>query len=307
MRILFCRRNTINHVPNQLHLFAKSLAQKTDVAFYGPGYPGYDTKNIVKVVERVKPDVVLIDDQSRPAQPEFTDVEEVDVPKVLFRVEDVHARPQQRIRFINRRKFDLITSPLITEIDSWRPRMNAPVLFMPHSVDLDFFKPRYKDRDHDVIFRGAYDPHVYPLRCRIVQFLESIKDINHGWKPRPPGGYDFADAQKEMKEYSHALANSKIFMFGVGRYRKALAKFWEGGACKTMVMADEPYDLEAHHLVPGENFVVINGDNFEEKLRYYLEDEAESLRIVENMYQTTVKHHDTEKVVEGFIKVLESI
>lgn len=307
MKILFCRLETTNHVPNQLHLFAQCLAKKADIVFFGPGYPGYDTKNAFKIAEKVKPDVVLVDDQSRPAQPFWTHVDKISIPKVLFRVEDIHARAKQRIRYINQRKFDLITSPLITELNSWIPRLNAPVHFIPHSVDLDFFKPRYKEREYDVIFRGAYDPHVYPLRCRIIRFLESIKDIRHGWKPRPPGGYELANAQEEMEEYTRAIANSTIFMFGVGRYRKALAKFWEGGACKTMIMADEPYDMEDHHLVPGENFVLINQDNFEEKLRYYLEDEAERRRLVENMYQTTVKHHDTEKVVEGFIKILETL
>lgn len=307
MRILFCRRNTINHIPNQYHLFAKSLAQKTDVVFYGPGYPGYGMKNVVKVAEKVKPDVALIDDPYRPAKPFWTNVEKLDIPKVLFMLEDVHRRPQQRIRFINRHKFDLITSPLITELNSWRPRLNAPIHFIPHSVNIDFFKPRYKEREYDVIFRGARYRRVYPLRCRIIQFLESTKDIKHGWKPRPPGGYDFMNAQEENKEYARALANSKIFMFGVGIYRKALAKFWEGGACKTMIMANEPYDMEAHHLVPGENFVVINRNNFEEKLRYYLEDEGERRRLVENMYKTTVKYHDTEKLVEEFIKTLEAL
>lgn len=255
---------------------------------------------------KVKPDIVLVEDNARPSRPFWTNVDKLKIPKVLFRVEDVHARKEQRIKFINKRKFDLITSPLIKELDSWRPRLNAPVYFMPHSVYLGLYKPRYETREYEVIFRGAYN-RIYPLRCKIKRFLDSTTDIKYNWKPRPPGGYRVLNACEEWLEYARALASSKIFMFGVGRYKKALAKFWEGGACKTMIMSDKPYDMKENHLVPDRNFVAINKDNFEKKLRYYLEDEDERLRLAESIYQTTTKHHDSEKTVEKFIEVLEAL
>lgn len=290
-----------------MHFFYPFLARKADVVFHGPGYPGYDTNDVSKIAEKVKPDVVVVADNALPSRPPWTNIEKIGVPKVLHRVEDVHKQRGRRIKYINRSKFDLITSPLITELNPWRPLLKAPIQFITHSVNLDFFKPRYEDREYDVTLRGSCNPQVYPIRHRIRRFLLSSKDIKHGWRNRPPRGHNVRNAQEENEEYAHAIANSKIFIFGVGTYRKALAKFWEGGACKTMIIANEPYDMEAHHLVPGENFVVINKDNFEEKLRYYLEDEEERRRLAENIYQTTVEHHDTEKVVDEFITILEGL
>lgn len=277
------------------------------MVFFGHGHSDYKETDVLKAVERVKPDIVLVEDNSRPQTTYWTNIEKLDVPKVLFQVEDVHRLMEKRIKIINMRRFDLITSPLITELNPWRSQLNVPTHFVPHSANIDFYKPRFEKRELDVIFRGVTFPRIYPLRARIVKFLESDKHIKHGWRKRMPDGYNIMNAQEEWLEYACALANSKIFMFGVGIYRKALTKFWEGGACRTMIMADEPYDMEENHLVPDVNFVVINKDNFEEKMRYYLENEDERLRLVENMYRSTEKHHNTEKVVRDVLKVLEKV
>lgn len=307
MKILACLKDRRYTIRNQLYFFGKFLAEKTDVVFFGHGHSDYKETDVLKIAKKVKPDIVLVEDNSQPKTTYWTNVEKLDTTKVLFQIEDVHRLREKRIKIINKRKFDLLTSPLITELEPWKPHLNTPIHFIPHSANTDFYKPRFDEREFDVIFRGATGQRIYPLRKRIVGFLESSKHVKHGWKKRPPGDYKLMNAQEEWLEYATALANSKIFMFGVGIYRKALVKFWQGGACKTMIMADKPYDMKENHLIPDENFVVINENNFKEKMEYYLEDEDARLKIVENMYQTTMKHHNTEKIVEEFIKVLEGI
>lgn len=307
MRILACLKDRRYTIRYELYFFARFLAKKADVTFFGHGYSDYKETDVLKKAKEVKPDVVLVEDNSLPKTTYWTNVNKLDIPKVLFQVEDVHRQAEKRIEIINKRKFDLITSALITPLDPWRQRINVPIHFIPHSVDINFFKPRFENRELDVIFRGTAGTRIYPLRKKIVRFLQTSKHIKHGWKKRPRDDYKFMRAHEEMAEYALALANSKIFMFGVGIYRNALTKFWEGGACKTMIMANEPYDMKENHLIPDENFVVINENNFKEKFRYYLEDEEERLRIVENMYQTTIKHHNIEKIVEDFLQVLSKL
>lgn len=307
MKILACLKDRRYTIANELYFFGKFLAEKADVVFFGHGYSDYKETDVLKIAKKIKPDIALIEENSRPKTMYWTNVEKLDIPKVCFQVEDVHRLKEKRIEIINRCKFDLLTSPLITELNSWRPRLNTPIHFIPHSANIDFYKPRFDKRELDVIFRGVAGRRVYPLRAKIVRFLQSAKHIKHGMKKRPPNGYKIMNAQEEWLEYASALANSKMFMFGVGIYRKVLVKFWEGGACGTMIMANEPYDMKENHLIPNKNFVVINEKNFREKMRYYLEDKDERLRLVENMYQTTIKHHNTKKVVEEFIKVLKKI
>lgn len=307
MKILACLKDRRYTIRNQLYFFGKFLAEKADVTFFGHGHSDYKETDVLKTAKKIKPDIAIVEDNSEPRIMYWTNVEKLDIPKVLFQIEDVHRLRERRIKIINKRKFDLLTSPLITELEPWKPHLNAPVHFVPHSANVDFYKPQFDERELDVIFRGATGRRIYPFRKKIVRFLESSKHIKHGWKKRPSGDYKLMNAQEEWLEYATALANSKIFMFGVGVFRKALVKFWQGGACKTMIMADKPYDMKENYLAPDENFVIINEKNFKEKMMYYLEDENERLRIVENMYRTTMEHHNTEKVVEDFIKVLEGV
>ncbi|MFP3359662.1 glycosyltransferase, partial [Planococcus sp. SIMBA_143] len=57
----------------------------------------------------------------------------------------------------------------------------------------------------------------------------------------------------------------------------------------------------------GENFISINEDNFKEKAFYYLSNELETQRIVDNGYEMVHKNHSTETRVKQLITRVKEI
>jgi spore maturation protein CgeB len=86
-----------------------------------------------------------------------------------------------------------------------------------------------------------------------------------------------------------------MFAFGCGVSNYPVAKFFEGMSSETMVLAPFPKDGKELGFLPDENFVEINGDNFVDKIKWYLKHEDEKQRIVDCARETVLRDHSVEK------------
>jgi len=298
MRILYLGRNDERRCASTTWYLKNQLAQIESVEFLGPGYPGFPLLrrwDISKTVSRVYGpdcfDVIVIDhywDVSR----KWKNLDKIEIPKA-FIISDPHHEQTGKIEYINKNEIDLSLFVVKHSIMRFKNKMNCSIRWLPWSVDIRVFRDYGFERDYDVTFLGTVGRY-YPLRKKILNTLKKTPDIKFFTAQRPSGWNLDPKIHLFKENYSKVLAKSKIFIFGTSILNYPLAKFFEGMACNTLVMAPMPYDSQELHFEPGLNFVEISEENFLERIRYYLEHETERCEIARQGLNTVRKYHTVE-------------
>lgn len=300
----------------------KALERHVKVSCYGPeGFDwglGFDT---VKLQKAYGADLILL--QGRWVShiwPEprgrivWENLCRVRVPKVLF-FNELRKELKPRFEMINRNRIDMTLWGTSTVMDSACDDLfpGHKLRWLPWSVNTDVFKDYGYTRKYDVAALGATHGgpgihHIYyPLRWEMRQILRERKDLTFTSGRRPSRGFHLPSDALIHEKYARLIANSKILLFDT-KQGFALKKYFEGMACKTLVMAPNPYfDAERLHFKAGVNFVEINSDNFLDKTLYYLEHEKERERIAENGYLTVRKYHSCRVRAEQLFNFLEEL
>ena len=78
-------------------------------------------------------------------------------------------------------------------------------------------------------------------------------------------------------------------------------------ACNTLLLATASKELFDLGFIPGEHFVPIDEDNFEEKAQYYLEHESERLKIAQQGYEMVREKHSTVKRAADFKEIINNM
>ena len=338
MRILFTGLKTRNLVNmNVIHYLEQEVSKLADCDWSGPGWENHvPGEEIDETVRRLygndPPDFIVcnrpnIDEYKRWGDRKTT------TPPIISTLADLHVNPQNWVDLINRsskgvlmrylyspyiRKMILNKFMYYTKFDEsyCQDNINVEIMHFPWFTDKRVYKPN-AEKEHDVIFLGAYRKKVYPLRNRLVSQLPRLceeKRWNYIIKGRPPG----ISAQRDIpqlleqgyivgEKYAETIAKSKIFIFGNSIFRYPLTKYFEIMGSGTLVMANKPQSAEYLHLEAGENYVEIDKDNWKEKLTYYLEDDAERERIARNGYETMMKYHTSEVRAIQLLGFLENL
>jgi len=130
----------------------------------------------------------------------------------------------------------------------------------------------------------------YPLRAKIYSTLPQIRSIKV---------YTKKSHTLTFEEYIRRINQAKIFAFGnvnrsVGTSPTlifAMAKIYEIMACGTLCLMDRPDMARQLHLIPDKNFVEVDGDNYIEKIKYYLGDNNDRRKIARTGYEMVMRYH----------------
>ena len=213
------------------------------------------------------------------------------------------------------RSWDYYASMISTEItrELVEPQLtNTKVLDFYHSLPPYMFYYTDKKKDLDSIFIGAMRPQWYPLRDifhnEIIKHPE-IKYYNSrangtSQKHKVSSNPDTAliEFEKQMFEYANQLRRSKTMLLGSSIFNIAIKKYIEGMACGCLILAPMPRDGRQMGFIDGVNMVVVDENNFMDKLRYYLKHEDERKTITSNAYQLYRKRFTCEKSARALLK-----
>lgn len=182
--------------------------------------------------------------------------------------------------------------------DKYQRQLTYPCkyFFFPESVNVNFFKDQGYERNIDVFNSGSFSQSVYPLRCYIYQVIHTQPEIECGIVP------SFAYS---WEQYAEKIARSKMLVEGVGIFGYTSQRFTQAMASKTLVVSSLPFDNEENGFIPDYNFIEITKDNFLEKVLYYKEHEDERRQLIENAYQTIMRHHTVELRAQELVDIVK--
>lgn len=196
------------------------------------------------------------------------------------------------------------------ENPAWKTDLPEDMSIKPliWSVDTTIFNENHLPKKYDVVSSGVVSKH-YPVRYKVRDLLEG-PNVNGAYLKYPhfaPLLGKNIDMIKYFRYYADFLSSGKIFLFYNGIKGRTVAKYVEGLASGSLMMAPFPIGGGLYHLEPDKNFVDVNEQNFEDKIQYYLEDENERLRITKNGIKTAEKYLNVQDSVANFIKTMEAI
>jgi hypothetical protein len=188
--------------------------------------------------------------------------------------------------------------------------LRANLFHLPHSINQNIFKPNiYKKID--VCFIGRVSK-IYPIRTILLKKLPSFcrkNDLSLYMRETLPRKSDkkiFSKSQIRLNrnEYGNLIGQSKIFIFDSSIFKYSVRKYFEGMACKSLVLSDVPQSNDSLHLIPDYNFIEINEKNWSDKILYYVNNSDVMNNIITNGYKTVMTYHTDEVRAKEFIDML---
>jgi len=312
-----------------------AVQKACDTIIYGPGWPNYNNTDLKKIIEQLygdgQPDVIYsyftpnerVGDvyMSHYKIPEYlrffpTGFNDVKRPLKIFALSDFWARkPQQFTKDLGDADFQYCFCCFAPPYSKpkhffgfFDENISKKITFVgyPRCVDPICYKDYGLEKKQDVITVGAMW-RFYPLRMQMHHDLQKGHvqwDIRY--KNYPHCGVNFRHSGFVRENYAKAINEAKMLASCGGRYHLAMNKIFESMGCNTAYVGEMPYGADELHLKDGENYIAVNGDDFVDKIRYFLDNEDELKAISENGRKVFLKYHTIDKRAEDFVKLLEA-
>jgi len=312
MRILILNPNQIKKYNWGNQLFKNAFSRHHDVVYYGPGFPDYNKtitvpKLLLNLKKKKKQDFDLIITYESKWSRIFKGLGEVDdIPKAHI-VSD-YIKPRKGFKgfaiwptvdkLLKEAKPDIIFARTIRDVGDLKRNLGFEnVFYLPFSVEINKYKNMNLNRDIDAMATFTTRPDVYPLRRKIQTML---------------GGMPIKTFTKRVinSGYIKTLNRSKIFANSGGvNYVSLTMKFTEVLACGTLLITEEPNDMQVAGFKNGKHFVVFKGLNdLKKKINYYLKHEKERKRIaLEGMKFVRSNHNNDIRVKQFIDKIHEKL
>ena len=312
LHLLWLGRNDEYRMTSHMRYLRKEAERRVKVTKYGWKWPGFTARDALIPVEKYKPDAVFIAHYY-----DWVNLDKVDIPKLAW-WSDPHTHTARRIAWANEGKIDAVLHCCYggksKGMEYLEPVLSARSVLFPHSVDVDIVKDYNMPKIYDALVVGRSGRGIYPLRYRMRLVLESLEAAGKykvKWQRRPKVDYGWTEERLKLRElvagesYAKLIGQSKVVPFGTSSYRYPVAKIFEVMATNTLAMFGSPYNPELFHLVPDENFVEVDKDNFRDKFIYYVENDVEREKIAQKGYDMVQKHHSTKVRITQLIKLIE--
>lgn len=212
---------------------------------------------------------------------------------------------------------DVICPPMRDPYDRiLSPRLaHAKVLRTPFSVpSAIFYTVPGNPRPLDVFVNGACGG-FYPLRMIMWAGLQraaqegSLKCMLRPYLTPQDRDVlqDVTRFDAHQMEYADCLRSAKVFPFSPGVCGYPVQKYFEAMACGCLVIAPIPRDATLLGFVDGETMVACDHTDYMDKIRYYVANDAERIRITENAHTLVQRNYTCEAAARILVRKLTQI
>lgn len=294
--------------------FSHCLEKNSSVYQYGPGSDLYKNSHTIEDILNLytqktgisEPDLILFgfgwENDTHPTEYNFhknINLSNINIKKAfIFNKE--YKKMDKKQSFVRENNIDLCFTVLHTLEDIGK-MINCPVYRMPFAANKKIFKDYKQEKIYDFGFSGnLFNKGVYKetdimghyfqnIRERISEEIkkEDYSELNIFWNLKTAFGV----------EYSKLINSSKIWLNTPSAVQIVGTRFFEVIASNTLLFCRECN--EAYRdlgFFDGETCVTFNSEltDFKDKLFYYLENDNERNRIIENAYDLFINRHTWE-------------
>jgi len=318
----------------------EELSRQADMAFYGPGFKGYDPRDELAIAMAKKGgnfDAVVLghawlsDRADEPVDPHPSlNPGAVDLPKAAI-LNKEYVNLEAKLGYIRGSTFDLVFTHH-HEVEKYEQQTGIKFVFWPFAFDHRLFNASLdQDKPYDISFSGilqnsSSNADQTDIRVRIqkkifvclgdVPLRKKGAFMNHMifWNSIPRRKADlylamFLKRYRHMpaKEYSNMQRNTKIYINTLSPIGLVSPRFFENMASRAMVFCEGSSVYE--NIFPTNCYVSFNKDltDFEKKISYYLRNETERHKIAEQAYQEAMKNHTWQRRVAILIDTIGKV
>ncbi len=251
------------------------------------------------------PDFILINEYGETNSPLITGLDRLTIPYSVY-LHDLHYQIEKRRQRLQHANPQYIFSYYRDRFFDYFPEFRDRLIWLPHHANLQIFRDYGEKKWIDALLMGSIHPHIYPLRTKILKTLRCRK----GFVFHPHPGYrNFHPKENALvgERYAKEINRAKLFLTCDSKFHYPINKYFEVLACKTLLLAPTSPELEDLGFIPNQHFVPITFDDFQEKIDYYLQQDAERERIAQAGFEMVRAKHSTEKRVKQFLHFVDAI
>ena len=298
----------------------KAISKLTNVTWWGPGWEGYDNSHYVQenidMLEE-KPDLIVT---YKPL--EMIGMKDVDIPVCLrynetydwnWTTQEIEESGAEFVIFHHEDDEHI-------SMKKYQEHYGGKVkcIHIPHCAEKTIFKDWGSKKEYDIMMGGAVDtqtilgPH-YPLRRRLVNVLDKLRDLGYNVYTHKHPGYDHtaAHTDKYLIDFAKVINKAKICLTCSGTPKSRFGKYIEIPACATAVAGDLPnQDHDEFNKFLIELNLNMTDEEMVTKLRSYLDDETQLHAVIQNGLKFGKKYtqeYYAERFVEETSNYLKSV
>lgn len=303
MRILFLNPNQIDRHNWGHQLFKNEFTKHHDVTYYGEGFAGFNPKlTVPQILKKLGKLFDIILTYETKYSRFFEGLGEIiNTPKVHIQID--YSAPIKNLKafcfyenidkYLNQNKYDLIFAFVNRTVEDLKTNLKMEkVYFLPFCVDINKYRNLDLKKDIDVMAVFASSPIIYPTRKGILKLVRklNIKSFTE---------------RVIQNNYIKVINRSKIFVHGNNRTGDLNMKYSEILACGTLFLTDKPRDFEKEGFVDGKHLVLYeNLEDLENKIKYYLEHDAEREQIAKQGMKFVRENHNCAVRVKQFTEIV---
>lgn len=227
-------------------------------------------------------------------------------------IADVHLGYGDNLNCLRKSGFDLVLFVYKWWMDRLKGKVASEVGWLPHSVNTDVFRDYGLPKKYDVVSAGMCSE-AYPLRSKMQTTFSNDPAIRFCMPVHPQFTMNrprfCSDYSGEMirENYARFLNESKTFAFCSSIHNYPLAKYVEGMACGTLVLAPLPKDADALGFASEVNFVSVDESDFYAKAKWFLSHPEERAVITRQAREMVERLHSTKVRVEELRRFLREL
>jgi len=210
---------------------------------------------------------------------------------------------EEKLEFCKVNNIDILMDTNITYRE-FAERVGAKPIRFWFTADPKVYHPRDVIKKYDLGFSGAdhggdkIKGECNNLRNRV---FEKLKETNYNlfWN----SSRDLSYRISSVEEYATKINECKVWLATTGPTNDVSPRYFEVMLSKTLLFCNRmPYQYE--NVFQDEiNCVMFNNDlsDFNEKLNYYMNNDADRNRIIENAFNTAVKNYTWEHMADKLL------
>ncbi|MDL4839759.1 glycosyltransferase [Aquibacillus rhizosphaerae] len=301
--ILFIAEDTSKLLNKNYHYLEQELAKEVNVTIWRkPGHISYILRQL-----NTRPDfILLLNDIDKQMSPMIKGLSNINIPTGIF-VNDVHRFTSLRRNYIKKNNISYVFTIIRDKFIEKYPEFTHKMEWFPHFVNTELCRDYGLEKEINLLMMGAVNEY-YPLRQKIVNYYSNNKDfVYHSH----PGYQNFSEKDEQHafigENYAKEINRAKMLFTCPSTLKYPVIKYFETLACKTLLLAPSFTELEDLGFIPDYHFVPIDENNFQQKAAYFLENEKERQKIVEQGYHFIRQRHSVKIRVQQLIKKIEII